>query len=160
MASCDFCGTSILFGGVKQRNLRFCNAKCAGSADMVQASLKIPEAEIERAVREVHQGDCPKCGGRGPVDLHTSHRVYSALAWTSWSSHPAICCRSCGIKNQLKHSVFSMLLGWWGFPFGLLITPVQIGRNLAGIIGLGAPDPDTPSPALGQTIRLTLAARQ
>lgn len=160
MASCDFCGTGILFGGIKQGDLRFCSPKCAQNSGWVRQSVMLPEAEVERRAREIHQGRCPKRGGPGPVDIHTSHRVYSALAWTSWSSHPELCCRACGRKKQIKHGAFSFLLGWWGFPFGLVITPVQVGRNLAGIIGLGVPDPASPSPALKRVVRRMLAARQ
>ena len=98
----------------------------------------------------LHQGNCPQCQGPGPVDIHTSHKVYSALAFTRWSSHPVMACRSCGRKQQLKHAIFSFALGWWGFPFGLVITPVQVIRNIGGMIGLGGPDPSTPSPALAR----------
>ncbi len=160
MPACDFCGTRILFGGVSQGNLRYCNSICARDGAVAQATLTVPEAELERQVRELHQGPCPKCGGPGPVDVHTSHRVYSALAFTRWSSHPEVSCQSCGRMRQLKHAVFSFFLGWWGFPHGLIITPVQVTRNLAGLIGMGAPDPGVPSPALHKAVRLSMAARR
>jgi hypothetical protein len=160
MTPCDYCGTGILFNAIKQGELRFCSTKCAAKAEWVRASLAVPDAEVERQVRETHSGPCPRCGGPGPVDVHTSHRVYSALAWTSWSSHPDICCRSCGCKKYLKHGAFSFFLGWWGFPHGLIITPVQVARNLAGVLGIGEPAPDTPSPSLSRMIRLSLAAKR
>jgi hypothetical protein len=160
MAQCDACGTSILFGGIKQGDLRFCGPKCAENGALVQLTQMIPEDELDRYVREVHQGACPKCGGPGPVDVHTSHRVYSALVFTSWSSRLAICCPPCGRKQQLADAAFSFFLGWWGFPFGLIITPVQVGRNLAALIGLGAPDPEAPSPALRRQIGLWLAGQR
>ena len=157
MAKCSGCGTAILFGGVKRGNLRFCNETCAAQAQFLHAANQIPEEIIEDHVAQVHQGDCPKCGGPGPVDIRTSHRVFSAVVFTSWSSHPLLCCASCGRGEKLKHGAFSLLLGWWGFPFGFIITPVQIIRNLAGIVGLGEPDPEVPSAALHEVIRRTLA---
>ena len=160
MTACDYCGTGITFGAIKQGDLRFCSAKCAGQAGWVQAARAVPDAEVEQQVRAIHEGPCPKCQGPGPVDVYTSHRVYSALAWTSWSSHPEVCCQSCGRKKYLKHGAFSLLLGWWGFPFGLVITPVQVSRNVAGVLGIGRPDPDVPSPALTRMVRLSLAARR
>lgn len=160
MKRCDFCGTSILFGAMKQGDLRFCSANCASRAEWVRASWAVPEAEVERQVREIHQGPCPKCGGEGPVDVHISHRVYSVFVLTSWSSHPEICCRSCGRKKYLKHGAFSLFLGWWGFPFGLVITPVQVVRNVGGVLGITGPDPNVPSDALNRMVRLSLAAQR
>ena len=37
----------------------------------------------------------------------------------------------------------SLLLGWWGFPVGLVMTPVQIVRNIAR--NLATVDPTRPS---------------
>jgi hypothetical protein len=160
MATCETCGTRIIFGGVKVGDSRYCNNDCA-SKDVWQAAMKfVPEAEVERETRAVHQGNCPKCKGPGPVDIHTSHMVYSALVFTRWSSHPIMACRSCGRGQQIKHALFSSVLGWWGFPFGLLITPVQVGKNLGAILGMSGPSPESPSPALTRTVHRTLAARR
>jgi hypothetical protein len=150
MAVCDHCG-AILFGGVKNGDLRFCNADCASHAASLLASRRFPAAEIEQRVQSIHQAECPLCGGPGPVDIHTSHRVWSALVFTRWTSHPAISCRPCARKALLGSSAFSFFLGWWGFPWGLIMTPVQIGRNVVGLFG--GPDPSTPSPALSNAVR-------
>lgn len=158
MTKCDFRGTRILMGAFKQGELRFCNAECGAKADLIRVSRTIPDDVVEREVREVHQGSCRKCSGPGPVDVHTSHRVDSALVFTAWSSHPEVCCRACGIKKQIKHGAFSFFLGWWGLPFGLIMTPVQLARNLSGVVGIGEPDPGVPSPALDRAVQLRLAA--
>ena len=47
---------------------------------------------------QVHQGNCPQCDGPGPVDVHTSYRVYSVVMMTSWSSRPLVACARCGTK--------------------------------------------------------------
>lgn len=157
MAKCDYCSSTIIFGGKRQGELRFCNDKCAGRGALLQFSRQIPENIVQEAVLRTHQGLCPKCGGAGPVDVHVQHQVWSALVLTSWKSSPQISCRPCGVKSQLVGSAFSLVLGWWGFPWGLLVTPIQIGRNVAGM--LRGHDPLRPSPKLEKAIRMTLAAK-
>jgi hypothetical protein len=51
--------------------------------------------------------------------------------------------------------LFCLLLGWWGFPFGLILTPVQIIRNLWAIFC--GPDPRYPSKALRNRVHTTIA---
>ncbi|MCB1231228.1 MAG: hypothetical protein KDN19_13220 [Verrucomicrobiae bacterium] len=155
MAKCDYCGTSILFGGVKDGDLRFCNDQCHAGGQLLAIAQQIPPDLLEETVRETHQGNCPKCRGRGPVDVHTSHRVWSALLLTNWSSRPQVCCRSCGVKSKLGDMVFSGVLGWWGFPWGIIVTPVQIIRNFFGMFG--GPDPARPSKELEHFVRLMIA---
>jgi hypothetical protein len=157
MAKCDYCGSTILFGGKRQGDLRFCNATCTKRGALIALSRQIPEVTVSQSVQQVHQGLCPKCGGAGPVDVHVHHRVWSAVLLTSWKSAPQISCRSCGIRSQLGDTVFSLALGWWGFPWGIVFTPVQIGRNVAGM--LRGPDPLRASPQLEKAIRMNIAAQ-
>jgi DNA-directed RNA polymerase subunit RPC12/RpoP len=160
MAQCDYCGATILFGGVKENGLRFCNQQCqqqgivlAGVGDIAE---KVPQDLLIEHVNEIHQGLCPRCGSRGPVDLHTSYTIWSALVVTSWQSKPQICCRHCGIKSKLGGAVFSSIFGWWAFPGGFF-TPFQILRNLGGIFL--SPDPSVPSEKMQNFIRINLAVQ-
>ncbi len=155
MATCAYCGSTILFGGKKDGDLRFCNDSCYQKGFLVAVSNQVPDHLVQQHMQEVHMGNCPKCNGRGPIDVHTSYRVWSMFLVTSWNSIPQISCRSCGIKSQLTGIAFSGLLGWWGIPWGIIITPVQIVRNIAGIIS--GPDPLKPSPRLENLVRLNLA---
>src|SRR5262249_42160585 len=75
---------------------------------------------------------------------------------TSWVSRPQISCRSCGMKSQAGGALFSLVLGWWGFPWGLVMTPVQVGRDIAGLAK--GPDPMKPSPQLEKMVRMNMAA--
>lgn len=159
MATCDTCGTTILFGGVRQGDLRFCNAACAQKGALIHAAGRISDTEVETQSRAIHQGNCPKCGGPGPVDVHKSHTVYSFLVMTRWATSPALCCQSCGRNKQLGAAAASLLLGWWGFPWGLIMTPIQLTKNVKGLLG-GGPDPSTPSADLRRLVRATIAARQ
>lgn len=157
MAKCDYCGSLILFGGVRDGDLRFCNDKCHSGGALLKVSSQIPEDLLQKQLWEVHQGACPSCQGRGPVDVHTAHQIWSALVLTSWKSVPQVSCRSCGVKEQLKSLVLCLVAGWWGFPWGVVMTPVQVVRNLSGMIK--GPDPMNPSPQLEKLVRMHMARR-
>ena len=157
MASCAYCNTTILLGGKRQGDLRFCNATCMQRGALALTARALPQPEVDQYVAQVHRGQCPACKGAGPVDVHTSYRVWSLLFMTSWSSRPKVCCQGCGTKRKVGDTVFSVVLGWWGFPWGFLVTPMQIIRNVWGVVN--QPDPSMPSPALEQMLRLEMAAR-
>jgi hypothetical protein len=156
MASCAYCNTTIIFGGKRNGNLRFCNAICEREGALALLAEALPAADVGPFIGRVHRGNCPKCSGPGPVDVHTSYRVWSALVLTQWSSRPMVGCKACGTKQQLTDIAFSLVLGWWGFPWGILMTPIQIGRNVWGL--LSPPDPTSPSLALEKMLRLQLAS--
>jgi hypothetical protein len=161
MASCNHCGTVIVFGGKRLGDRRYCSERClqASVTRMAAQGLasEVPEELIQRQVTAVHQGNCPKCGRPGPIDVYFSHRVWSLIKVTSWSSRPHVSCRRCGVKAQIGDLLFSALFGWWGIPFGFLMTPYQIGRNIVGMVR--GPDPGQPSPYLEQMVRLDIAKR-
>lgn len=156
MAQCGYCGTTILFGGVREGAHRFCNQRCHQSAYCLSVAQNIAPAALDRQVEEVFRGNCPSCGRPGPIDVHKVHRVWSALVLTSWSSSQKVCCRSCATKSQLGGALFSAVLGWWGFPWGLILTPVQITRNIAGMCG--GPNSSQPSDALRRLVQVNLGA--
>lgn len=157
MATCAACNSTILFGGKRDANGRFCNQKCQVRGALLAAANQIPETAIREQVWQIHQGLCPKCGGAGPVDVYVTHKVWSALFLTSWKSTLEVSCRPCGRKSQWMGVASSAVLGWWGFPWGLVFTPVQIGRNLAAIAR--AADASSPSPQLEKVVRITLAGQ-
>jgi hypothetical protein len=88
------------------------------------------EDYIREQVRAIHQRTCPRCGASSPVDIHTSHWVWSALFFTCWGSSPQICCCKCGRAEQIKASLFSLFLGWWGFSWGILTYFAEFPRAL------------------------------
>ena len=157
MAVCSYCDTTILFGGTRQGDLRFCNDDCQNRGALAYYADQLPREEVEKYIQSVHGGDCPNCNGAGPVDIHTSYRVWSAFVLTSWASRPLVCCRRCGVRRKLEDMLFSSVLGWWGMPWGLLVTPLQLGRNFFGLFS--APDPAEPSRALEKILKLQLAAQ-
>jgi len=156
MGACDHCGKTILFGGVKQDGLRFCNQQCRKAGELVLQSRRIPQEIVAQALAKVVDANCPVCNGPGPVDVFTSHRVFSAVVVTSWRSLPRVSCRSCATKAQLVSTLYSFFLGWWGIPWGFLLTPVQIVRNLAGLTQEASRE--HPSKKLEDLVRARLAA--
>lgn len=159
MPNCDQCGAQILFGGVRRAGLHFCKEKCANASALLSVIESLPDERVKQALNELwNEGVCPRCGqhaGSG-LDVHEAHEVWSAIFLTSWRSVPAISCKACGIKRQLASLLFSGVLGWWGMPWGILVTPIQITRNLAGM--LRGSSVGRPSAELEMFVRRTLAA--
>ncbi|MBA4147468.1 MAG: hypothetical protein H0X66_05080 [Verrucomicrobia bacterium] len=155
MARCSHC-SSIFFGGVREGNQRFCNTKCQQDNVLTVMSNQIPSDIVRRDLIALHQSNCPRCAGPGPVDLHTAYFIWSFLVITRWSSSPRLCCRSCGRKGQVGGILFSFFFGWWGFPWGIIGTPVQIFKNIGGMFG--GPNPAVPSKNLEQVVRISLAS--
>ncbi len=155
MASCAACRSTILFGGSRLADLRFCNDTCAANARVAIAAREVPQAEANLLAARIHAGRCPKCSGTGPVDVRTSHEIWSAIFMTRWSAIRQLSCRKCGVKRQLTSTLGSAVLGWWGFPWGLVMTPVQVIRNIVGMVR--PHDPRQPSEQLVRHARLLLA---
>lgn len=158
MAKCAYCGSTVLFGGKKVESLTFCNDTCLSKGRVALVAGQVPDDLVATQARAIHSGPCPVCGEkRGPVDVHTSHKVTSFILMTSWSSTPRISCRSCGVKSQFDALVYSLFLGWWGLPWGILMTPVQIVKNIVAL--LHSETSVNPTPQLEQLIRNSIASQ-
>lgn len=144
-------------GGKKDGDLRFCNKKCLEKKILSQFANRLPVELLEQHIHAIHKGKCPKCKRNGPVDLHVSYRIWSIIYFTSWKKRQQVCCRFCGIKSRIGDIFYCTLFGWWGIPCGIIMTPVQILRNICGIIS--SPDPEKPSEGLRNYVRLELAAQ-
>jgi hypothetical protein len=144
MSSCDQCGKSILFGGKRLDGHRYCGAACARSHPLHLAAARVPQDILQRHVDAWRQSPCPTCKRQdGPIDLREHHRVHSLLLMTQWSTRRSVCCRRCGRRQQLLSTLYCATLGWWGFPWGLLVTPLQIARNLAALCKREATGPSS-----------------
>lgn len=132
MASCAACGTTILFGGVRDGESRFCNARCRTEGSLRVALERVPDALVSSRVWMIREGRCPECREASPVDLHWSYRVWSGLIVVMHSTRPHLCCRRCGRREQWRDAAFSFVLGWWSL-WGLLWTPLQVYRNIRDI---------------------------
>lgn len=157
MANCSYCSSTIIFGGVRADGNHFCNAKCQRNHYLLRVAQQLPPDTVQQRITAIHQGPCPKCKRSGPVDLHRVYRVWSAFVFTRYGDYPRICCRSCATRSQLLGILSSFFLGWWGFPWGIILTPLQIARNIDSI--LNGPNPASPSYHLHNFVRIGLAAQ-
>jgi hypothetical protein len=132
MKKCDYCGTRILFGEVRDGRGCFCDGQCRQNGALLRIAQMAPEV-VEREAEDIFRSQCPICNGPGPVDIHRVYYVYSVLVMTRWSTSLQVSCHACATKRQLGATALCTLLGWWGFPWGLFVTPVQICRNIRGI---------------------------
>ncbi len=64
--------------------------------------------------------------------IYTS--VISILVMTFKNPSPIIFVRGTESRmgRGISYTLTSMLLGWWGFPWGFVYTPIAIINNLAG----------------------------
>ena len=130
MARCSYCNESILFGARRNGELRFCNAKCEKNGLVQVVANTIPDVAVVERYNELLAGPCVSCKSVDPCSVYTSHRVWSAVLFTTWYSRPTVCCKACGNKRRIWSMLFSALFGWWGFPFGLIVTPIVLVRNV------------------------------
>jgi hypothetical protein len=155
MVSCAACGQTILFGGKRQGDLRFCGKKCLAKGAPPSDRVFVPESLVGPRVWQIWTGRCPECHGPGPIDVHQSYRVWSGLFMTSYTTRINICCTACGTRARWKDTAFSVLFGWWAIPWGPIWTVIQITRNLAAL--LRAELPTTPSALLSEVVRFQLS---
>ena len=88
MANCAYCNSFILFGGVKVGANTFCNVNCQRNGAYLAIAQKIPPNDVLDMIQRLDRVGCPECKGPGPIDVHVSHTVWSALVLTSWRSTP------------------------------------------------------------------------
>jgi hypothetical protein len=157
MATCGYCKSTILFGGTRLGTQRFCDKKCAQKGAALEAARHLPNEVVERTMMAITQAPCPKCGSLGSIDVRTTYQVWSALYVTRWSSKTQICCRSCATRSSLGAIAFCLLLGWWGLPWGIVMTPTQLVRNLRAM-RQGSTDSQS-SPALRNFVMARLGAQ-
>ena len=144
-------------GGPRAADLRFCKHDCLDEGLLLAVARNARDGDVLRSARRLHAGPCPRCAGPGPVDLHVSHRVWPRYLSLATEVRRHVCCRRCGLREQLWDAWFCAAYGWWSLPWGLLYTPVQIARNL--LRAARRPAAGGPSAALERHLRLKLAAR-
>lgn len=129
MAKCACCGTTVFFGK-RSGNDRYCNDDCAAAGPVSNVAKTIPEAQIAAEADRIHRAPCPECRGSGPVDLHSAHTILSFILMTQWRSKSTVSCKRCALKKQGLAFLVSALGGWWGFPWGIIGTPITLLRNI------------------------------
>ena len=156
MAKCANCGSTIVFGGKRAGDARVCSQDCLNAGLARGVVAQVPDDVVRKAAQEIFQGQCPQCNGPGPVDVHTVHTIWSALIMTRWGSNARLSCRRCGVRAQAGGLVSSLVLGWWGVPWGLIMTPVQAFRNIKNM--MITPTYMQPSHQLENHVRFIIAS--
>jgi hypothetical protein len=120
------------------------------------AMVDISDDVVLTQAMAIWRGACPHCRKSGSaVDMRTEHWVWSAIFLTRFGRRTALSCRDCGKRRNLQALGKCILLGWWGVPFGLLITPYKIFANVGEML---RKDREEPSDALRDVVRARLAA--
>ena len=131
---CQTCGAGILFGGKTVAGRRYCRSLCL-EQDLGQLlALELRPDEVQAEMNAMLRRPCTKCGNAQlPIGAWVSHRAVSFVIVTRWESRPLVCCQGCGRKALIFDTILTLLVGWWGLPFGLLMTPLQVARNVVGL---------------------------
>jgi hypothetical protein len=158
MPACAYCSTTILFGGQPEDGKVYCDERCRESARLLGLAARIYPDQVQRKAGQIHRRNCPLCGRAGPTDVHRVFHIRSALFRSFWGSRPMLCCHRCARRAQWLGLGSCVLLGWWNFPWGVMMTPVQIARNLRAIFS--GPDPGRPSFELEKLARVGLAGKR
>lgn len=150
MARCGWCENLIVFGGVRDGRVAYCNMACKQNRIHDDSLGAGHFDEIERETRSVHSGPCPACGGVGPNDVYRSREIATFLIVSKSTTKQHICCRSCGRRKQWGAICKCLFAGWWG-PTGLIATPLVIISNLIALTQ--TPSPDNPSVGLRRLVK-------
>lgn len=74
---------------------------------------------------------CPICGSTAqPLNGSTAHTVTSLIFFTWSRKKPRIACPTCLTRKNNLAILHTVLLGWWGFPWGLIKTPQYLYLNI------------------------------
>lgn len=155
---CDFCGSSARFSALLDEGQRFCSKACLRNARLLEVSEDISKEEIHDHALRIKNSACPECHqSSSKTEVRRCYRVWSVGIFTQWTNRTHICCHSCGRKTNLGSLMFCALFGWWGIPWGIIMTSAQILANVTEMFKpLANP---APSEALIQAARLDLAAK-
>jgi hypothetical protein len=128
---CDYCGNSAKRNPLFDNGQRFCSSKCLTAIRISEAAVDLSPSEISEKAQSIMNGVCPECSGHESiVEVRYYHRVMSIVYFTRYTKKSSLCCVACGRKKNIKSFWLTMLLGWWGFPFGLLFTPAYLIANM------------------------------
>lgn len=155
---CAKCQVRILFGAKKAGSRQYCSQKCLAEDELGRLSDLVPEAQAVAMAHKIRREPCASCGGYDGVEIFKSYFIYSLFIYTSWREKREIVCRRCGRSNQRWDFFKSLLVGWWGVPFGILATPILLIKNIIEM----RKDPTVlpPSDDMMQTARLAVVNQQ
>ncbi|WP_282037323.1 hypothetical protein [Saccharicrinis aurantiacus] len=94
----------------------------------IEAQTKeITESEIIEILDKVSGLKCPECGGKSnPLKGSLIRSVKSFIIFTNYKKTPIISCQECANKKRKSALTSTIILGWWGIPWGIIRTPQTI----------------------------------
>lgn len=88
-------------------------------------------ADIQAFASIIRQLPCPVCKqATQPLNGNLIYTVYSFLILTTYRRDVLIACPVCLNKAHNRAILKTVLLGWWGFPWGLIKAPQYVYLNL------------------------------
>lgn len=83
----------------------------------------VSDTEVAAYCELLRAQPCPICHSAAqPLNATLTSKVMSFLVITTWKKQFAIACPPCLDKLNRDASTTSALLGWWGFPWGIIRT--------------------------------------
>lgn len=87
--------------------------------------------EINELSLKLRSLPCPLCGNKtSKLNGTVLHTVKSFIILTTHKKEPIVACPDCLDKKSQESINSTALLGWWGFPWGLIKTPYYIYNNI------------------------------
>jgi hypothetical protein len=98
---------------------------------VIAQTKKYTNAELEIYAEKLRKIPCPVCNqSHKKLNGTIAYTVKSFLLFTSFGEKPIIACPECLDRENNNSITSTLLLGWWGLPWGILKTPVYIYRNM------------------------------
>lgn len=90
----------------------------------IEAQFRVvSEEEIVEYCGLLQAQPCPICrSSTQPLNAALTSKVISFLVVTTWKKQFAIACPTCLDKLNRDASISTAVLGWWGFPWGIIRT--------------------------------------
>jgi len=115
----------IIENEVKKRNLNPDILKGA-KAQNKEYTLE----EVSAYSNQLRDLACPICkSNSNKLNGTTTHKVKSFILFSSYDVETIIACPTCLNKKNNDAMISTVLLGWWGIPWGLINTPRYLLRN-------------------------------
>jgi hypothetical protein len=87
--------------------------------------------EVDKYCNIIRQLDCPICGtSHTALNATMTSEVMSFILFTQYSKKVKIGCPNCLDKANESALTKTILLGWWGIPWGFIRTIQAIGHNV------------------------------
>lgn len=97
----------------------------------IDAQFRVLSAgEIEEYCALIQAAPCPICySSTTPLNATVTSKVSSFIFLTTWKEELVIACPNCLDKLTESATSHSIIVGWWGLPWGIIRTVKAIRSN-------------------------------